>query len=251
MSAVANANVVARRDAGAVDGDERAVHLRVAVGGCVDVATDRSEVRSLLLRHDETVDWLGSRYPWSGGIEGVVHLIETVGRRSLAGVGLCRITARTLAAVGGRDVVLDDGFVGIRGNRCAEHAVARRSIAMQAVVPKRQCGEGRVAVDSPANFGSQAFGIFIEDLRRDMHRIGSARNGRLLLDVRNQRSTIRLGDRVGSAGSSAVHDARSPVHRERIGELGVHQFQRLAEPIVGAGPDPAAIAAVERSHGPL
>ncbi|OQB79285.1 MAG: hypothetical protein BWX88_04885 [Planctomycetes bacterium ADurb.Bin126] len=249
VAAVSDADVVADLNARAVDADERAVHLGVAAGLVPPRVADLGQFGSLRRGHDQPVDRLTARRPLGRGVEGIVHLVEQAwqglaapraGRLDRSGLR-GRPGARQPAFVGRPNVELHDGAVGLGGELRPPDAVARLAVPVQAVVPHRDGGKARRAVQSIQRPDSQPAGLLVDHPGRYGYRLQGRRDRRVMRHVAHQRGEVTRRDRVRLPRRALIDRAGGPVLPAVVGQERVDQLQRLAPAGVAGRPDPAVV----------
>ncbi len=246
-AAHAHAAIVADLSFGAVDADEGGVHLGVGVGA-VGV-----ESGAVLLGHHQAEDRL------AGGVGRIIDLQMRVGRlREHAVQRGRRPGACGAAVVRGLNVKLEDGAIGARRERRAEHPVAGQPVAVRSVVEHRRGREvrrvGGAGVAEEQRHGG-GIGQFVHDARGDRDGLCRIRHGRRMSHAEDERGDVAQAHGIGQPGGSANGIAGRPVLAAAVVQGRVDQFQRASAPVVRGDPFPARQPArgigQPRAHRPI
>ena len=201
---VTHAHAVADVRAGAVDADERDVHLGIADGLArvvVAVVVDVSQFEPFRVGHDQVVDRLASRDPIL--VQPTVHLVQQVGHLREAAVEHSRGRGpgpRVGGLVGGLDIELDDRAVGLSRQDGAVLAVVLSVVTMRAVVEHLGHGETARPVVAVINVHRQRAGRVVPQPGRHGDRVGRAGDGRGVRNVVDDRRQIGYRGGVGRPG---------------------------------------------------
>ncbi len=237
---VPNSGQVAHLHSGSVVRDEREVHRCIRVSLAI-VRLDLQELGLLRGRHDQSIDRLASSRLKEGiRVVGIIDLHQRIGFLAI-GLGLnARIAGACwggprarIRSVGGCDIPLDDGEVGLRGNSGFDITIA-------VGIRHWEGGKTRATVHPPVQRRRGA-GRFIFQSCRDHDRVRRARHLRLLFHVFNQWRDVRAGQGIGGSGRAAVRRAGTPVLAIARAENRIAQLERTAASIRSRFPIPAAM----------
>ena len=185
-------------------------------------AAEVREPTALHLRHDDVVDRQAAGRP--DGIEGVVHLVQSVRHLPRRAIDQARRRPRAGLAPGvpSLDVEFDDLAVRLGRNPTAEHAIGR-PVPVQAIVEHRHAEiaggvELRVGVlvdvggrvEAIAQRHSQAGRLFVEDPCGDGDGIRRPRDDRPVSNVQDQRGDVAYRDRNWPFRASRHRAGRRP-----------------------------------------